>query len=117
MPDYKNESENLRSFWKPDGTNVDEANALELSEWMLKNGLNTEKGAITMFLNRAEFGPLRNAAQHELIESRQSSRRIVVRASSEQDADRIVADFRSEGCSATKSKDATGWLVVAICSG
>ncbi len=58
----------LRKFWKPDGTNIDAANAARLEEWMRKNGLATGPGELTMFLRDREKADLRVRAARELLD-------------------------------------------------
>jgi hypothetical protein len=56
----------LKKFWKPDLTNIDKDNEAKILAWMKKSGLDAGPGAITVFLETAEMGPMRLRAVKDL---------------------------------------------------
>jgi hypothetical protein len=50
----------LRSFWKPDGSSVNEANAKALLKWMQDNDIGTD--LITVFITAQEYAEDRDRA-------------------------------------------------------
>jgi len=56
----------LKKFWKPDHNNVDKDHEAKLLAWMSDNGLDGRPGAITVFLNVADLGPMRARAVKDL---------------------------------------------------
>lgn len=54
----------LRTFWKPDGTNIDKTNQAKLIQWMTNSGLNPD--TITLFLRDKNFSDLRVEAVKDL---------------------------------------------------
>lgn len=58
----------LRTFWKPDGKNIDQGNEERLKRWMKKNDLATGPGDITLFLRDEALADLRVRAVRELLQ-------------------------------------------------
>ena len=58
----------LRTFWKPDGTTIDQTNEARLKQWMKKNGLAIGPGDITLFLRDDALADLRVRAVRELLQ-------------------------------------------------
>lgn len=56
----------LKSFWKPDGENIDPENETRILKWMSDNGFVAKPGRITLFVNGKEFESARAKAVADL---------------------------------------------------
>ena len=65
--EFDSYSESILSFWKPDGQSIDSSNEQKIINWMSQNGLNTEAGAITMFINGEGFQSLRKKFSEDIL--------------------------------------------------
>lgn len=99
----------LRRFWKPDGMNINKANAEKLRTWLKEN--NIAGVALPFFFRAARFQDARVRAVKELgLEGRQSTITNVPDAS----LAAVKRDFELDGATVTARRQADGkWTVTA----
>lgn len=60
MPTHRQQ---LKLYWKPDGTNADPAHEAAIKQWMRANGLSLQPGTITTLL----YSPVHRSARAAIV--------------------------------------------------